>query len=314
LALERQIGRDFAFTASYIWTRGIGLFTVRDLNIGPLGAPVTYQIQDAAGNQTGTFTTPTYRAANRVDTRFRSVFQLENGGQSWYNGLSLQLRKRFSHGFTGAVAYTWSHAIDTANMGGASDSLFLDLSRSTYNGDYSADKGSSVLDQRHRVVINFLWRPKFLTSDSAVAKYLVNGWELSSITTLATPKPAPATVSGSPIVTGGALANTGTLNGFFGSTRVPFWPFNPLEIDNIHRVDARIQRDLPFTERVKGRLSFEAFNVFNTISNTGINTQAYTVIGTALRPNAAMGVGTASQGFPDGTNARRMQAGFRVEF
>jgi outer membrane receptor protein involved in Fe transport len=315
VAVEHQFHRDIAVTASYMWNRGIGLFTVRDLNIGSLGSPITYSIQDAAGTQTGTFTTPTYRLANRVDSRYRSVFQLENGGQSWYNGLSLQVRKRFSHGFTGAVAYTWSHAIDSANMGGASDSLFLDLSRSTYNGDYSGDKGTSLLDQRHRVVINFLWRPKFTSSTSAFARYMVNGWELSSITTLATPKPAPATVTVSSAVTaGGALANTSTLNGFFGSTRVPFWPFNPLEIDTIHKVDARLQRDLPFTERIRARMSFEAFNVFNTISNTFISTQAYTSTAGVLRPTANMGIGTASQGFPDGTNARRMQVGLRLEF
>jgi hypothetical protein len=116
------------------------------------------------------------------------------------------------------------------------------------------------------------------------------------------------------VTAGGALASTSTLNGSFGSNRVPFWPFNPLEIDNIHRVDARLQRDLPFTERVKAKLSFEAFNAFNTISNTFIQTQAYTATAGVLRPVATMGNGTASQGFPDGTNARRMQVGLRLEF
>ena len=313
VSIERQLTSRLALTASYIWSRGIGLLTVRDLNIGPLSStPVVYTILDAGGNQVGAFATPVYLLANRSDRRYRSIYQAENGGQSWYNGLALQVRKRWSHGFSGSVSYTWSHAIDTANQGGASDSLFISSIRSTYNGDYSNDKGSSLLDQRHRAVISFLWTPRFTNSTSAVARYLVNGWQLSAITTLASARPAPATVTVSSALSG--MANNSTLNGFFGSTRVPFWRFNPLDIDQIHRVDARLQRELPFTERVKMTLSFEAFNAFNTIYNTNVSQQAYTATAGVLRPVATLGSGTQSQGFPDGTNARRMQVGLRVTF
>jgi len=75
-----------------------------------------------------------------------------------------------------------------------------------------------------------------------------------------------------------------------------------------------------FGERVKANLSFEAFNVFNTIHNTGIQTAAYSVLaGGIIRPVLTNGVshvgdGSASQGFPDGTNARRMQAALRFVF
>jgi hypothetical protein len=54
--------------------------------------------------------------------------------------------------------------------------------------------------------------------------------------------------------------------------------------------------------------------VFNTQFNTGINTTAYTASGGVLRPVTSFGTGNASQGFPDGTNARRMQAAFRLVF
>ena len=54
------------------------------------------------------------------------MIQVENGGQSWYNGLVVQLRKRMSHGLEGSVAYTWSHAIDNGNLGGGTNSLFYD--------------------------------------------------------------------------------------------------------------------------------------------------------------------------------------------
>ncbi|MCU0248171.1 MAG: TonB-dependent receptor, partial [Bryobacter sp.] len=283
IAIERQFGRDWGMTMNYVYSRGVQITTTRDLNIGALGPEVSYRINDASGNQVGTFTTPTYRLANRVDTRYQRLLQVENGGQSWYNGLVLQLNKRFSKGFQMNVAYTWSHAIDTANQGGGSNTLFFDTLRSTYNGDYSADKGSSSLDQRHRMTTNFLWSPTFTKSNSAAAKWLVNGWQLSGIVTLASAQPFTSTlrVVGTPF-TGAAFPQT--LNGFGGSNRVPFLPFGNVDIDQVYRADMRISRELPFSERFKGYLQFEAFNLTNSVSDTSRLTEAYSMTNGVISP------------------------------
>jgi hypothetical protein len=312
-AIERQLTQNMGLTISYIHSRGKQLFTTRDLNVGALGAPVTYRINDSSGNQVGTYTTPTYRLANRIDSRFRRIVQVENGGMQYYDGLAVQLRKRFSRGFEGHVAYTWSHAIDTANQGGGTNALFFDTIRSTYNGDYAGDKGNSQLDQRHRVVISSIWSPTFTSNDTWFGRYLVNNWQLSQITTLASPQYATTTIfiSGAPFT--GAAFNT-SLNGLGGSNRVPFLPFQNLDIDPIHRVDARITKELPFSERVRVYLNFEAFNVTNSVSDTFVNTEAYRVSGGVLTPSVGTGVGNQSQGFPDGTNARRAQVSARVVF
>src|SRR4029077_21097361 len=60
LAVEHQFTRDIALTASYIWSRGIAIFTQRDLNLGTPTAPYTYTIQDAAGNNVGSYSTPIF--------------------------------------------------------------------------------------------------------------------------------------------------------------------------------------------------------------------------------------------------------------
>jgi hypothetical protein len=316
-AIERELTANLGLTVSYVYSRGVRLLTNRDLNIGPEGPPITYPILDESGNQTGSFTTPTYRTANRPDPRYQRIQQVENGGQSWYNGLIIQLNKRMSHGLQGSVAYTWSHAIDLGNIGGGNNALFYDFPRTFANGDYGNEKGSSSLDQRHRLVVNSIWSPTFTQSDSWAARYLVNGWQISQITTIASPQFATPTlrVSGTPFT--GAAFNT-TVNGFGGTNRVPFLPYNYLEIDNIFRTDARLSRELPFTERVRMWLNFEAFNLFNNVYNTGVNTEMFnlsTVNGlTAIRPTAGAGTGNASQGFPDGTNARRAQVSLRVVF
>jgi hypothetical protein len=313
IAIERQLTENMGLTVSYLWSRGIGLFTSRDMNVGALGPDVTYRINDFSGNQVGTYTTPTYSLANRIDPRFRRLIQVENGGQSWYNGLVVQLRKRMSHGLEGSVAYTWSHAIDNANMGGGTNALFYDQIRSTFNGDYSADKASSQLDQRHRLVISSVWAPTLTDRDSGVTRWLVKGWQLSQITTLASAQPTTPTIfiSGAPF--SGAAFNT-SLNGFGGSNRVPFLPFNSLDIDQVYRVDARLTKVLPFTERFNVYLNLEAFNVFNTQYNTFVNTEAYRVTGGVLTPSSGLGQGNQSQGFPDGTNARRAQVSIRATF
>ena len=110
-----------------------------------------------------------------------------------------------------------------------------------------------------------------------------------------------------------SLANS-TVNGSGGFNRVPFLPIGYIDVDRIYRLDARLGRDLPFSEKVKASLMFEAFNVFNTQYNTSVNQQAFTATAGVLHPVAHLGDGTASQGFPDGTNARRMQVAVRFNF
>jgi hypothetical protein len=324
LALDHQLTRDLAITVSYIWTRGIGLYTQRDLNLGPpTSQAYTYIIQDATGNNVSTFSTPLFLSANRPDARYGKILSIENGGQSWYNALAVQVQKRMSHGLSAQLNYTWSHAIDDGNEQGASNNISNTFNNATFNGNYALDKGSSTLDQRHRLSLNWLWRPTFTTSTSTFAKYFVNGWELSAITTLASAHPASATILAPSTAAGAEFAGLalayGTLNGSGGWNRVPFLPVSSLDIDRIYNVDARITRSLPFGERVKANLSFEAFNAFNTIHNTSIQTAAYSVTGNILKPVltggvSLLGTGSASQGFPDGTNARRMQVALRFIF
>jgi len=104
------------------------------------------------------------------------------------------------------------------------------------------------------------------------------------------------------------------LNGFGGSGRVPFLPFTNLPLDPINRMDARVTKILPFVEKIQGAISFEAFNVTNSQYNTGIISELYNASAGVIRPSIGTGTGTASQGFPDGTNARRAQVSFRLVF
>lgn len=93
---------------------------------------------------------------------------------------------------------------------------------------------------------------------------------------------------------------------------MPFWPVNNTPIDSIAKVDARLTRIVSISERLKLNLNLEAFNAFNHTYFTGIQTQAYTAANGILTPQPRYGQGSFTGGFPDGTNARRLQAGIRM--
>jgi outer membrane receptor protein involved in Fe transport len=312
IGIERQLTSDINLNVSYIWSRGVRLYGIRDLNVGPLGAPVTYSIQDASGATVGSYTTPTYRT--RVDPKYRQIAQIDNPGLSYYDGLAVQLLKRFSHHFQASVAYTWSHAIDL-NQSGASNNIFFGTTPTSYaNGDFASEKGSAANDTRHRFVTSFVWDPTFVKSDSGWARYLVNHWQLSSVTTLQSSQPLNSSTSVSGNAFTGALVS-GSLNGLGGGFgRVPFQPVSNLDLDPEYRVDARLSKKLLFGERVTAYLTFEAINLFNTPYDLSRRTTEYNLVGTALQFRSDYATPSADALSPDGTTARRAQVSLRVTF
>ena len=312
-ALERQVSSDIRVTASYIWSRGVRLLGASDLNIGALGPNVTYKILDASGNVTGNYTTPAYLLSNRVNPNYSRVYQVENGLNSYYNALAVDARKRFTKGLQASIAYTWGHEIDY-NVEGGGNAIFFSGVQNTFNGNYKFDKGSGWLDQRHRMIISFVEQPTFTHRSGAFYRYVVNNWQLSAITTLASGRPFTPSIQVSDVTPFPGAAFTSTLNGYGGLNRAPFLPIDDLYSPPAYRTDARLAKIVPIGERDKLYLMFEVFNVSNTIADTSIYSQAYTEKSLALTPTPGLGVGSASGGFPDGTNARRAQVGVRFTF
>ena len=315
VGIQRELTSTLSFDVAYVWSRGVRLYGVRDLNVGPLGAPITYTYLDPAGSVAGSYTTATYRTP-RPDSRYRRVSQVDNPGISYYNGLAVQLTKRYSHGFLAGASYTWAHAIDF-NQSNADNNIFFSSGpTSIINGDVQSEKGSSANDVRHRATVNFVWEPTLTKSTAAWARWLANSWQLSSVTTLQSARPVNSTtvISGNAFT--GALVS-GSINGLGGGfSRVPWVPVSNLNLDQIYRVDARLSKKLPFTERVVGYLTFEAFNVFNTPYDTGRRTDMYSLNTTTNTFSyvPSYGTGNSTAASPDGTTARRAQVAIRLVF
>jgi hypothetical protein len=161
------------------------------------------------------------------------------------------------------------------------------------------DKASSQLDQRHRLVISSTCQFALGARGGGLAKVLLNQ-RISQISTFASAQPVTAEVLVSGVPFPGAAFNS-TLNGFGGSTCVPFYPGSSLDLQPVARTDARLTRIFPIGERHQVHVNFEAFNLLNHVSDAAVNTLAFEAGGGVLRPLPGVGNGVASQRYPDGT-------------
>jgi len=325
LSIQRALDSKTSLTVSYLWSRALEMLTVRDLNLPVVPThSITYNTLNSSGQQTGIFTTPVYLVSDKIDPRYNRILGVDNGGNSYYNGLAVQLNRRFANGFQGSLAYTWSHAIDD-NLQNAGSNLFLGNNSPTslFNGDYQDNRGDAASDIRQRLVINWIYSPVLTQKTDLLSRLLVNNWQLATITTISTGAPLTESLSVTNNLTAAQisslnlpspLAFTGTLNGFGGSNQTPFLGINTLRLPNTYRADARISKILPIKEHFTATLNFEVFNLANNITFTGINTRGYNANGLNITSAVGLGTPTASSGFPDGTNARRAQVSVRLEF
>ncbi|MGH9572134.1 MAG: TonB-dependent receptor [Candidatus Acidiferrales bacterium] len=335
LAVERQLAPSLALTVSGIWSRGIHLYSVVDTNMPPPSnsTNVTYSILDASQHVVGSYTTPVLLgvggvAGARPNPNFGGMYEDGNAVVSFYDGLAIQLSKRFSHGFQANVSYTWSHELDDGQgYGQATQNIFLSNNFAWLNNnDFRTDYGNGLEDQPQRLAISWVWTPTLVHRDGALYKYFVNNWQLSSITTINSSRPyGTATISDSSTKVAPTQFSTFSINGTGLSGRAPFLGVNTVWQPASYRDDLRLSKILPFGERYKVYLNFEVFNVSNSWSATSMRTGAFTESGSTgscgagnptpcLIPVGNFNTGSGDALNPDGTEARRLQVSARLTF
>jgi hypothetical protein len=96
-----------------------------------------------------------------------------SNGTSNYNGLTANLRKRFSNHYEFLASYTWSHAID--------DSTDLQATLTPQDSYFpSADRSTSTFDQRHRFVFSGVYQSGRLSGDGFASK-LFSNWTVAPL-------------------------------------------------------------------------------------------------------------------------------------
>ncbi len=194
LGVQRLLGKDYTLEARYVYTKGVHLYVQDRLNtVSPLSSglyiPTYFTMPSAAqfagltttlGQVKSTLlpgTTATEPWNNLSAAGFQSAITGFNPyGNSRYNGLALQLTKRFSQNFSGIVAYTWSHNQDDSTA--TVFSTYLTPRRAQDPRNPGADWSDSALDRRQRLTISPVYDLKFFQNRNWVMKNLVSNWSL----------------------------------------------------------------------------------------------------------------------------------------
>jgi hypothetical protein len=322
IAVERELARNVSLSVSYVWSRSLHLPASYDTNVATPTSTRTYHVMsgtDLTAAPLFDYTTPIITARNpniQGGAYTGRVSVLQSVANSYYNALLVNLKYRRSKWFQGDMSYTYGHTID---WGIGFAPTFGSTTPSSYaNADYRGDKGSSQLDRRHNLIFNYMFSPQLTSSNSAIAKYAINGWQISGVTQFASSQPQVPTISG----TIPGVLSSFSVNGLGGSSRVPFESLSALDVGAIYRTDARLTKNFPITERVNVTLGFEAFNIFNHLIPSGRDAAQYQFVsGTGaqagqffLTPRSSYGSLSLTQITPDGTTARRAQALVRINF
>lgn len=169
LNVQRELWFDTVLTLGYAGSRGVHLLRSNDVNI-----PTPVIRADG---------TPFWPAGQtRPNTAFTTIELKSSDGNSWYNALVFELRKRFSRGFYAQSSYTFSRNIDTTQA----STFFSDATNGTTTAfpEFPAlnyNKGLADYHAKHNWVVNFVWEIPFARGLKGFAGQVLDGWQLSGI-------------------------------------------------------------------------------------------------------------------------------------
>ena len=175
LDTQYQLGA-WVFELGYVGNRGEHLSNSRVLNQPLIASPAN---PVNCGLPTGCITTNnSANAALRVPIIGEAPTALADafyGGNSWYHGLGVTLRRDFSHGLTMKFAYTYSKSESTA-------SPYLNDQT-----DQASQWALASFNRTHRIVVNYSYN--LPSPQSGFLKAAMGGWAVSGVTIAQTGTP-----------------------------------------------------------------------------------------------------------------------------
>ena len=195
IGVQRLLKRNYTIEARYVYTKGVHLWNQTRLN---RVSPVT------AENFIPTFlSTPDAATLAGLKTNLGDLLALPNNymapfgftknivgyhpwGNSRYNGLQLQLNKRYSKNLSYIVAYTWSHNFDDSTA--TNFSTILSPRRAQDFQNMRAEWASSALDRRQRLTITPIYDFKPFQNGNWFLKNIAGNWTISGTYTYQSPE------------------------------------------------------------------------------------------------------------------------------
>jgi hypothetical protein len=169
--VQRQISPNLMLTVGYLGNMGHDIQGLMDNNDPPVPGP------GSLGNVPGSL---------RPYPSFGVIQTNSPWANSAYNGLSVRLAKKTSHGLSLNQVYTWSRAIDddSAIRDHGGDTQFP---QNPYNA--IADRSLSIFHIEHRFVTSSLYelpvgKGRAWLNQGGVANAILGGWQLGGIITM----------------------------------------------------------------------------------------------------------------------------------
>jgi hypothetical protein len=181
LTVQRQVGADWLFTAGYVGSSSIHLFTGEEANpavflgLGPCTLNgVNYNVCSTTANTNQR--RRLYLQNPKEGQFYGSIGVKDDGGTGNYNGLFLSAQKRLSRGVSILTNYTWSHCISDywkTNAGASGGST-------NFPGNRKADRSNcAVADQRQVFNLSAVAQtPKFANRG---LNMIAGNWQFSPI-------------------------------------------------------------------------------------------------------------------------------------
>jgi hypothetical protein len=301
LQIEREIFENTTLTVGTMWNHGLHILSgsAYDLNLEPLQGTTTY-ITCPAGATTAPCSGPAITLPNmdnglltegRINPNLGQIQELISPAQNYYNSLFVQLQRRMSRGLSLQFSYTLAK------------SMMLDGMDFSNQFDFSNTHAPSLLDQRHRISLAGVYRPRMerLTGSDA-GRAILSGWTLSSVMEFSSGRPYAALLS--PACTSSNLSfgncngandnlndtafnetTAATAGGVNGAGPTPGIGLNSFYGPWLERVDAGLARSFAIREGKELQFQAQVFNLLNHANyyvqnGDGINQLQYNPIGT----------------------------------
>ncbi len=233
--VERDLGGNYFLKVDYVRAHTQDIDRALDLN-----APNTFipsGTTAATLNRSATAANAT-RPILPVNNGYRRIQVVVNEGVSDYNGLQINLEKRFSRRLSFLASYTLSKTTNTVEP----DAGNGDPQDVTRLGEF--ERGLSLLDQRHRFVLSGYYQ-------------LPYGFSIGGVQTAASGRPYAIT-AGTDVNGDGSTADRP-----FDSSTGTFLPRNSGKGTPTYSTDVFGQKSFSFGEKFRLELRAEVFNVFN---------------------------------------------------
>ncbi|MFN2512150.1 MAG: TonB-dependent receptor domain-containing protein [Pyrinomonadaceae bacterium] len=196
-------------------------------------------------------------------TPFGDVSAQLSDGNSSYNAMNLELKRRFADNFQFLASYTWSHSIDDS-------SDLQTLLKPQDNRNFRAERADSLFDQRHRFVFSgALSSPLDWRSSSSAAHRFFSDFTIAPIIEFSSGRPFNI-LTGSDSSGDLQSSNDRPSVSDGGALFVPTTPFTGGSLGRNRGIthgyasfDLRVMRGIRFGERVRLDLIAEGFNLFN---------------------------------------------------